>query len=145
MRFISVISKPAGPSSVMNSKGGSGSAAPTRKTGAVVAARGSRRPVANGGNVVMTPFARRVQETAEPDIIAHQVCTSGARGASGYALSSPSHAKKWRALTCPALSRSGAPARMKLITTFPLERYDILALRLRMPPRAFGTRQSYYD
>src|SRR5258708_2392048 len=94
MRFISVMSKPAGPSLVMNSKGGSGSAAPTLKTGAVLATRGWRSPAADGGDAVMTPFTRRVEKTVEPDIIAHEVCTSGARGASGYALSSPSHAKK---------------------------------------------------
>jgi hypothetical protein len=34
---------------------------------------------------------------------------------------------------------------MKLTTTFPLERYDILSLRLRMPQGVFETRQSYYD
>jgi hypothetical protein len=39
----------------------------------------------------------------------------------------------------------GVPALMKLITTFPLERYDIPAIGLRMQPRASETRQSYYS
>jgi hypothetical protein len=34
---------------------------------------------------------------------------------------------------------------MKLITTFPRERYDIPTFGPRMPPRASETRQSYYD
>jgi hypothetical protein len=34
---------------------------------------------------------------------------------------------------------------MKLTTTFPLERYDILTVGLRMPPRESEARQSYYD
>lgn len=34
---------------------------------------------------------------------------------------------------------------MKLITTSPLERYDILTFGLRVPPRAAEARQSYYD
>jgi hypothetical protein len=39
----------------------------------------------------------------------------------------------------------GAPALMKLITTFPLERDDIPAFGLRMSPRVSEARQSYYD
>jgi len=34
---------------------------------------------------------------------------------------------------------------MKLITTFPLERYDIPAVGLQVPPEASEARQSYYD
>jgi hypothetical protein len=34
---------------------------------------------------------------------------------------------------------------MKLITTFPLERYDIPTLGLRVSPAASEGRQSYYD
>lgn len=40
---------------------------------------------------------------------------------------------------------SGAPALMKLITTFPREPYDILTFGLQRPPSASGARQSYYD
>lgn len=43
------------------------------------------------------------------------------------------------------LFSNGAPAWMKLITTFPLERYDTLSFRLRMPPYVCETRRSYYD
>jgi hypothetical protein len=34
---------------------------------------------------------------------------------------------------------------MKLITTFPLERYDISVFGLRAPPRASEARQNYDD
>src|SRR5260370_42671561 len=84
---------PAGPSLVMNSKGGAGSAAPTLKTGAVLATRGWRSPAPDGGDAVMAPFTRRVEKTVEPDIIAHEVCTSGAPGATDYALAAPAHAQ----------------------------------------------------
>lgn len=39
----------------------------------------------------------------------------------------------------------GAPAWMKLITTFPLEHYDIPTFEPRAPPQASGARQSCYD
>jgi hypothetical protein len=39
----------------------------------------------------------------------------------------------------------GAPAWMKLITTLPLERYDIPTFGPRMSPRALEARQSHYD
>jgi hypothetical protein len=48
-----------------------------------------------------------------------------ARKASCCARSSRLQAQKRRVLACPVLYRSGAPAWMKLITTFPLEYYDI--------------------
>ena len=34
---------------------------------------------------------------------------------------------------------------MKLITTFPLEDYEISTFRPQMPPEASAARQSYYD
>lgn len=40
---------------------------------------------------------------------------------------------------------SGAPAWMKLITTFPLEHYDIPAFGQRARPGTSEVRQSYYD
>src|SRR5580704_17600014 len=49
MRCISAMSKPAGPSLVMNSKGGSGKAAPTFKAGAALAVRAPNTPVASKG------------------------------------------------------------------------------------------------
>lgn len=42
-------------------------------------------------------------------------------------------------------SFNGAPALMKLITTFPLQRYDIPTFGLRMPLRASEARRGYYD
>ena len=39
----------------------------------------------------------------------------------------------------------GVPALMKLITTFPLERYDIPAFGQRARPGTSEARQSYYD
>src|ERR1700730_11751439 len=49
MRCISAMSKPAGPSLLMNSKGGSGKAAPTFKAGAPLALRAPNTPVASKG------------------------------------------------------------------------------------------------
>src|SRR5579862_8052246 len=49
MRCISAMSKPAGPSLLMNSKGGSGKAAPTFKAGAPLALRAPNTPVASNG------------------------------------------------------------------------------------------------
>ena len=40
---------------------------------------------------------------------------------------------------------AGALALMKVITTYPLQRYDILAFGLRTPPCASEHRHSYYD
>jgi len=42
-------------------------------------------------------------------------------------------------------ARLARPAWTKLITTFPPERYDILAFGLRLPPRASEAGQNYYD
>jgi hypothetical protein len=49
MRCISAISKPAGPSLLINSKGGSGKAAPTFKGDAALALRAPNTPVASKG------------------------------------------------------------------------------------------------
>src|SRR3984957_15973351 len=49
MRCISAMSKPAGPSLVMNSNGGSGNAAPTFKAGAALALRAPNTSVASNG------------------------------------------------------------------------------------------------
>jgi hypothetical protein len=53
--------------------------------------------------------------------------------------------RKTAGLGVPVLYRCGAPAWMKLITTFPLERYDTPAFEPQTPPRSSKARRSHYD
>src|SRR5712691_2561639 len=98
MRCIRATSKPDGPSSPMNSKGGSGRAAPTFKGGALFAARAAKAPVADRGNaaskwrrVIFRPFVNAIGSSEAVHVVVG-VRTIG--GDASYGAADPGRIRK---------------------------------------------------
>src|SRR6516225_74472 len=112
MRFISMISKPAGPFLVMNSKGGSGRAAPTLKTGALDRGPSWDCAIIHGRIDGLMQYIGRNPETATASVGLRQPRTG--------TVWSRSH--KWRAVDTPL----GRPLRQKRAAMGETERIQVI-------------------
>ena len=74
----------------------------------------------------------------QPPKAAQSLCDS----AMAFGQCATKHLARVETLKSP---ENGAPAWMKLITTSPLEHYDISALGLRLYPKVASSRPSHYD